>query len=531
MTDNQQNSKVGLTHQLEEIEKLIKDNDYITTLAQIREVQSTGKLGSFALPEEPFTEEMGQFYYSAAKVLRHFGSYEEALETGQRAISIFIELHDELKIAQIQFLLGLIYIAMGNLKSAETEIRDALTGYKRLNDLEGVISCLSRLSNIAAIRGSYSKSIEYLQDALFYANKLGDSKKKAFLYGNLGERFLMIGNWKEAEKNLLLNIELNRQADNEINLCKGLLSLGYIYFLKREFKKAKDTYEESLALIQKNNCVRELTIYYEFSGELAFAQGDYQLANEHYTKAIEIGEKIAPQSAIISQTYRLLADLQLAKKEYDLALSSCKKALEVSKSLGERIEESACYRILGQIYIVKNDKEKAQENFNKSISIFQEINTKYESAKTYLEAGKSNCYDFYERMKYLGLAEDIFKNLESKYHLGLIKLAQSHLFFENQEYKKADLFIKGAEKVFRELGEEKELNLVKELRNKLSKFNNEIEVSDSGKVFTFSNIITRNKKMLDIIEQAQKIKDTDMNILIGGGNRDRKGFTGKMYSL
>jgi len=516
MSDNLKNSKVGLTHQFEEIERLIEDNDYITALAQIREVQSTGKLGSFALPEEPFTEEMGQFYYSATKVLRHFGSYGEALETGQRAISIFIELHDELKIAQIQFLFGLIYIALGNLKSAETEIRDALTGYRRSNNFEGVISCLSRLSNIEAIRGNYSKSIEYLQDALLYANKLGDSKKKAFLYGNLGQRFTMIGSWKKAERNLLLNTGLNRQAGNEINLCKGLLSLGYIYFLKREFKKAKNSYEESLALIQKNNCVRDLTIYYEFSGELAFVKRNYQLANEHYAKAIEIGEKIAPHSAIVSQTYRLLADLQIAKKEYNQAFSSCQKALRVSKSLGERVEESACYRILGQIYTVKNDKEKAQENFNKSISIFQEIKAKYELAKTYLEAGESNCYDFYERLMYLGMAQDIFNELESKYHLGLVKLAQSHLFFDKQEYINAGLYMKDAEKIFKELGEGKELVSVSEFRNKLTKFSGELEVTDSEKRYTFSQIITQNKKMLDILEEAKRIKDTDITILIEG---------------
>jgi DNA-binding NtrC family response regulator/predicted negative regulator of RcsB-dependent stress response len=516
MSDNLKNSKVGLTHQLEEIEKLIEDNDYITALAQIREVQSTGKLGSFSLPEEPFTEEMGLFYYSAAKVLRHFGSYEEALETGQRAISIFIELHNELKIAQVQFLLGLISIAMGNLKSAETEIRDALTGYKRLNDLEGVISCLSRLSNIEAIRGSYSKSIEYLQDALLYANQLGDSKKKAFLYGNLGDRFLMVGKWKEAERKLLLNTGLNRQAGNEINLCKGLLSLGYVYFLKREFKKAKDTYEESLSLIQKNNCVRELTIYHEFSGELAFVKGDYQSAENHYKKVFEIMSERAPEGDMISQTYRLLADLQVAKKEYDQAFNSCKKALKVSKSLGEIVEESACYRILGQIYTVRNDKEKAQENFSRSLNIFQEINTKYELAKTYLEAGKSDCYDYYERMKYLSMAEDKFKELESEYHLGLVKLAHSYLFFDKQEYISAGLYLKDAEKIYKELGEEKELALVAEFRNKLSRFSGEVEVSSFEKIYTFSNIITRNKKMLEIIEQSRQIKDTDMTILIEG---------------
>jgi two-component system response regulator HydG len=516
MSDSLKNSKVGLTHQFEEIEKLIEGNDYITALAQIREVQSTGKLGSFALPEEPFTEEMGQFYYSAAKVLRHFGSYEEALETGQRAIFIFIELHNELKIAQIQFLFGLIYIALGNLKSAETEIRDALTGYRRINDLRGVINCLSRLSNIEYIKGSYSKSIEYLQDALSFVDKAGQPEKKAFLYGNLGQMFLKIGNWKQAERNLILNTGLNRQAGNEINLCKGFLSLGYVYFLKREFKKAKNSYEESLSLIQKNNCVRELAIYHEYSGELAFIQGDHQSAENHYKKVLEIMNERAREGDMISQTYRLLADLLVAKKEYDQAFNSCQKALKVSKSLGERIEESVCYRILGQIYTFKGDKEKAQENFNKSISILQEIDARYELARTYLEAGKSNGYDFYERLMYLGMAQDIFNELESKYHLGLIKMAQAQLFFDNQEFHKVDMFLKDAEKVFRESGEEKDLNLVKEFRNKLSRYNSELEVTDSEKGYTFSQIITQNQKMIEIVEQAEQIKDTDMTILIEG---------------
>ena len=326
----------------------------------------------------------------------------------------------------------------------------------------------------------------------------------------------MIGNWKEAEKNLLMNTELNQRAENELDLCRGLLSLGYIYFLKREFIKGKNFYENSLKLIKKHNCVRELAIHHEYSGELAFVQGDYQVALEHYTKAIEIGEKIAPNSGIISQTYRLLADLQMAKKEYDQAFSSCERALEVSISLGERVEEAACYRILGQIYSVRNNKEKAKENFYKSFRILEDIKAKYELAKTYLEAGKSNCFDHYECLKYLGRAEDNFKELESKYHLGLVNFALAQLFFENQEYEKANIFSKDAEKAFKELNEEKELNSVVEFRQKIGKLSGELEVADPEKRYTFSNIITRNKEMLEILEKAKQIKDTDMTVLIEG---------------
>ncbi|MDH4222599.1 MAG: sigma 54-interacting transcriptional regulator [candidate division Zixibacteria bacterium] len=206
----------------------------------------------------------------------------------------------------------------------------------------------------------------------------------------------------------------------------------------------------------------------------------------------------------------------MAKKKYDLALSSCDKALKVSLSLGERLEEAACYRILGQIYTVRVEKEKARENFEKGLSIFEEIKAKYELAKTYLEAGESNSFEYFERLKYLGRAEDIFKELESKYHLALIDKALAQLFYENKEYEQAGFSLKDAEKIFRELKEEKDLNLVLELKSKIERFNGEFETADPEKKFTFSNIITQNKEMFDILEQAKQIKDTDMTILIEG---------------
>lgn len=509
MSEKQQGSTSSLIQQFGEIEKLIDNREYLSALAEIREVEAAGKKDCAPL-------ETGHFDYLSTRVFYHLGNYQEALIRVQRAISTFVDFHDDLGIAKTQFALGLVYIALGDLKSAKTEIRDALTGYRRLNNLDGLISCLSRLSNIEYVKGNYLESVEYLQEAIAWTANVREPKKKAFLHGNLGERFLMMGNWREAEKNLLLNIALNRELENEINLCKGLLSLGYLYFLSREFLKATNAYEESLSLIKKNNCVRELSIYHEFSGELAFVQGDYQLAESHYREVFEIMGERAPQGDMISQTYRLLADLQVAKKEYDQAFSSCKRALEVSISLGERVEEASCYRILGQIYSVRNDKEKAKENFYKSFRILEEIKAKYELAKTYLEAGKSSCFDQYERLKFLGRVEDIFKELESKYHLGLVDFALSQLFLENREYEKSELFLKDAEKVFKELKEEKDLGLVQVFKKKLGRLAGTMDMTDPERRYAFSDIITQNKEMLDILEKAKQIKDTDITVLIEG---------------
>lgn len=101
-----------------------------------------------------------------------------------------------------------------------------------------MINTLIQLAFIESIRGNYERSVEFLSDALELCDQAKDVRFKRILYGNLGERFLMMGNWDKAEENLLMNVELNEKAKDEINLCRGLLSLGYVYFLKRKFKES-----------------------------------------------------------------------------------------------------------------------------------------------------------------------------------------------------------------------------------------------------------------------------------------------------
>lgn len=134
-----------------------------------------------------------------------------------------------------------------------------------------------------------------------------------------------------------------------------------------------------------------------------------------------------------------------------------------------------------------------------------------------MEAGKSDCFDFHDRLHYLRRAKDVLKDLDSEYHKGLVQRAISELFFENGEHEKAGLFLNDAEKTFNKLNEKKELSSVlsfrKILEKELGKFESTI---DDKSRYTFSNIITQNHEMLDIIEKAKKVKDSDLTILVEG---------------
>jgi two-component system, NtrC family, response regulator HupR/HoxA len=502
---------------LDLLDCLLQEKRFKEALAEIRDLEVAHKF------DESSTD-FGHFCYYSAEVFRKLGDNQTALDKAKKAFEIFKNTNENKRIAQIKYTLGNIFIALGDLQTAQGELLDSLATYKRIDGDHGRISVLCMLANICFQQSNLQMAIEYLLESIKLCEKIGEVQIKARGLGNLGTIFMLTGKWQLAEKNLLLNVKINDESKDWLNLCKGLLSLGYVCFLQRDFKKANKYYEQAEKLIFENNYAREFAIYHEYAGELEFAQGHYDEARNHYLTCIGAMEIIAPEGDMISQTYRLLAELQIAEKRYEEALTSCEKAMKVAESLGEKIEIGAIHRALGQIYSILNQmtqsadkKEKAQENFKKSISILEQIGAKFELGKACLIAGESNCFEFIQRVQYLCGANDIFKELESEYHGGLVQLALFKLFSDNHEPEKAILFLNDAEKVFRELNEKKELSLISSFRKIIERdFDKSESIRDTKGKYTFANVITRSQNMLDLLESVKRVKDSDMTILLEG---------------
>lgn len=495
---------------VELITSLIEHGDFAQALQEIQKTERG--LGAKLSPEEK-----GHMYYLTSVSLYHLGRYKEALAKAKLALEIFKDTSENKKVAQIQDILGRINLSLGDLKNADLYARDAITTYRRIGELAETVKSYNRLARIYFIKCDLKKSIECLNEAKELSEKVGDFKTNALIHGNLGRVYTLIGEWEQAEKNLETSLSFNQRDGDELNLCKDLLSLGFVTCLHRNFHRSKELLSRAFELAQKNSYLRELVIYHEYMGELCFHQGRYREVDDHYDQIINMWENAAPDGDMISQTYRLLAELRMVQKRHNEALTWCQKSLEVSKSLGEKIEEGAAYRILGQIYSAKGEKEKSAEYFLNSISYLQHVGAKYELVKTYLEAGRSKAFDYYKRLGFLSNAESLFRDLKSKYHLGLVNLAISDLLIEQKDHGSAQVFLAEAERLFKESNDAKELRQVANSRQAIEEalFQSRIIAKSDGKV-TFDNVVTQNTEMREIIEKLRQIKDYDINILLEG---------------
>ena len=510
MTKSLYNYLQALNIRLASVESLLQTGNFKQALAEIRDLENQKVMDDFSV-------EAGELSYFEARTLDKLGRLNEAMSKAKKAFEILRNTKDNKRVAQVQYIMGIIYAHLGDLKNAELQFTDTASTYRRIDDQKGIIDTYNELARICFIRSDFNRAIEYINDALDYCERVKDGKMKARLTGNLGTIYMIKDKWQQAKQNLLFSLELNKIHKKEIDICRCFLSLGYVSVLLREFSKAEGYLKKAYHIIYENSFVRELAIYHEYSGELAFIRNEFEEAEKHYLKAIQVGEKIAPESGIISQTYRLLAELQVQTGDLDQARVSCRRSLEVSKSLGEKLEEAIVYRILGQIYSQKAQRAEAKENFTRAMRNLREIGVKFELAKTHLEAGNSECFDFLERMKFLGRAEDLASELGSPYHLAKIKFAFALLFFKNKEYENALNFSNKAKEIFRQSNEGEDLEKVSQLEKQIQAvFPTSGSLKESSPKISFKDIITQNGQMLEMLENVQRVKDSDITILLEG---------------
>ncbi|MCJ7498113.1 MAG: sigma 54-interacting transcriptional regulator, partial [candidate division Zixibacteria bacterium] len=453
---------LSFKERLEQIEHLLEKDKYKEAWLGLKEVETQGGLNTTSL-------DMGVFYYLSAVALYDLGRYDESLESGKKSFELFKNTLENKRIAQVQFTLGNDYLALGKLKQAENEFRDSIATCRRIDEEKGIILSYNKLAQISFIRSDYAQAIEYLKECIPYLEKIKDWVNLGVFQRNLGRIYTLSGELDLAEKHLLSNIKETKKAGQEINLSRCLLSLGYLRLLKREFKKASSYFLRAFQLLSRNESLRDLAIYYEYQGELYYQQKRLEEAESCYLKAIEIGEKIAPEGGIISQSYRLLAELDLKRKDLEKALGDVENSLKVSKALGEKLEEGLAYKISGEIYSLKNEKAKSREAFEKGVNLLEEINAKYEQIKIYISLSYSQGFDYPEKQNYLGKAKKLSSELGLRYFEGLSEFVRARIEFEFDNFENSIYSLDKAEKIFEELEEKENLSLCSDLRDEIEK--------------------------------------------------------------
>lgn len=454
-----------------------------------------GSADLLRLKEHEFRDrppEMGLYLLLQADRLFFEGGYKQAIESGLMSARILADFPHNRRYARVQLILSKAYYALGEMKNAEIRARDSLAAYRRASDDEGQVDALNQLAGIAYLRSDYPAAAAFLEDALEMVGS--DGRKRAQLTGNLGRTRVRTGQWDQAELDLKSAVERNAADKQDMSLAMNLLSLGYLQMRRRQFIMASRSLDSALEVIVRLDLKRERVIYAEYAGELAFTRGDTYKAKATLSDAYQRGLILAPNSSLVAQSARRLAEVELSLDNVDEAMKYGQKALELSLQLGERLEIGLARSVIARVFLAQNDLESATEHMHESLDMLRLVGDSYELGRTFLvyadllirESGPN-----YQKIRaVLDEAYRLFRRLHLEYWKAEANFKGGVVACQAGDLSRGFKLLSRAEKVFATQQAQMRVRAVGKFLRSLADQAVALSVSDENKFKVFGNVIT-----------------------------------------
>lgn len=417
--------------------------------------------------------------------------YRPAVAFCQEALELLGGTSLNHRIGRLQLLQYKGYVAVGELKAAELAARDGLASYRRIKDRQGIIDAYNALAKIYYLRSDYPQAAEYVQEAIQYA--ASDPVQKAYLTSNLGRIYLLTGEMDKAEECLRRSLEISTAERFIPGLVSDHLSLGYLYLRRRRFTQAEAAIDAARRLAVEHGRRREEIICGEYQGELAFEKQDFVAARSHLERAVSLAAGLAPDSTLMSQSWRRLAEVELELGYQDEAMRVAQKALDLADRLGEKTEIALSHRVIAAVFLARGENGDARRHALKGIEIIREVGDRFELGRSILamdaipaSAGLGD----HKALALLQEAERLFERLGDGYYLAKSHYALARYYHQHDKNGEALEYLKESLREFRAIGDTAGVIKVNDFLKNLSHRAVERALSDDNEFKLFGNFVS-----------------------------------------
>jgi len=208
------------------------------------------------------------------------------------------ELKTAEKLTNSKAALEVIYSVIGADYDNLGDSNNALLYYNReleiardLNNQEGESNAINNIAGVYEEQGNYNKALEYYNKSL-QLTSTSDPSSIAITYNNIAIVYSAKGDKNKAVEYLKKAIEFAQKAGDYDGTAKYMLNLGNTYIDLKNFSEAQYYLQKGLLMMQKlGNKYWEATGYYYF-GKLYLAQNKKASSKDYFTKAYNLFKAI-----------------------------------------------------------------------------------------------------------------------------------------------------------------------------------------------------------------------------------------------
>ena len=298
------------------------------------------------------------------------------------------------------------------------------------------------------------EAIEYQNLHLKIAKEVGDKHGEGGAYGNLGNAYHRLGDFKKAIEYHNLHLKIAKEVGDKHREGNAYGSLGNAYDSLGDFKKAIEYHNLHLKIAKEVGHKHGEGNAYGSLGNAYLSLGDLKKAieyhNLHLKIAKEVGDKHGEGNAYgnLGNAYHRLGDLKKAIEYHNLHL-------KIAKEVGDKHGEGGAYGNLGNAYHRLGDLKKAIEYHNLDLKIAKEVGDKHGEGGAYGNLGNDyhRLGDFKKAIEYHNLHLKIAKEVGDKHGVGVAYGNLGNAYDRLGDLKKAIEYHNLILKIAREVGD------------------------------------------------------------------------------
>jgi tetratricopeptide (TPR) repeat protein len=210
----------------------------------------------------------------------------------------------------------------------------------------------------------YGKSVEFLQKAAAYAEKI-EPDKVASLLLKIGILEYNQGNMERASSAYLKGLEHTNAASPKVELY---YNLGLADQKKGRFNDAIECFQNAIRLASEEN-----RNYVNILNNLSYSMmssGRLTEAHALLEKSLAITEKESDDELRVKTLY-LKGVLELTYRRYDDGIKTVRKALEIAEANNYISSAAKCYNLLGSLFLQQGDFAEAEKAYGSAVQMLQ----------------------------------------------------------------------------------------------------------------------------------------------------------------
>ncbi len=256
---------------------------------------------------------LARAYGSIAYVFMEQSSYDKALQFNFKALRIYEETQNSIKLLRIYNNIGVIYKSQNNFAKALIYYEKCLFLQEKLKD-SNIGTTINNIGLVYLMKKEYSMAFEYFKKANFYFDKFPNLLGEADLNYNFGNYFIETKKLDKASENINKSLTGYTKLNNKFGIAKTYALQGIVYSMQGNYNDALTSTEKGLKIARELKILDQVQSFEKNISEIYEKLNQPDLALKHFKLYSEAKDSVT-NAETIKNSIRAELNFDFERKE------------------------------------------------------------------------------------------------------------------------------------------------------------------------------------------------------------------------